>query len=121
MLLMICQPTLVASFVDAKPFFFHFLSYCDIIPFPLPSHSSKNPNTNPLEPHPQADQRTHPRFSLPLSPSQTYADENHGLAGVKEHLYKTMNKFLADCYRPTIKELYVHIKKKKDLEEIGYL
>lgn len=103
--------------------FFSNISYRTVTssPSPLPSHSSKNPNTNPPEPHPQADQRTHPRFSLPLSPSQTYADENHGLAGVKEHLYKTMNKFLADCYRPTIKELYVHIKKKKDLEEIGYL
>lgn len=81
--------------------------------------------------HGTADDNVHYHHSMMLAKSlvdegvlfqqMTYADENHGLAGVKEHLYKTMNKFLADCYRPTIKELYVHIKKKKDLEEIGYL
>lgn len=53
---------------------------------------------------------------------QNYADENHGLTDVKEHLYRTLDKFLADCYRPTIRELYFLIKKKKkDVEEIGYL
>ncbi|MPC55024.1 Venom dipeptidyl peptidase 4 [Portunus trituberculatus] len=52
----------------------------------------------------------------------TYADENHGLTNVKEHLYRTLDKFLADCFRPTIPELYFLIKKKKkDVEEIGYL
>ena len=66
---------------------------------------------------------------FPLSPRcqfhafpQTYADENHGLTNVKEHLYRTLDKFLADCFRPSIPELYFLIKKKKkDVEEIGYL
>ncbi|KAG0713884.1 Venom dipeptidyl peptidase 4 [Chionoecetes opilio] len=82
--------------------------------------------------HGTADDNVHYHHSMMLAKAlvdegvlfqqMTYADENHGLTDVKEHLYRTLDKFLADCYRPTIRELYFLIKKKKkDLEEIGYL
>ncbi|XP_071527492.1 dipeptidyl peptidase 4 isoform X2 [Panulirus ornatus] len=82
--------------------------------------------------HGTADDNVHYHHSMMLAKAlvdegvlfqqMTYADENHGLTGVKEHLYHTMDKFLADCYRPTIRELYFLIKKKKkEIEEIGYL
>ncbi|XP_069158727.1 venom dipeptidyl peptidase 4 isoform X2 [Procambarus clarkii] len=82
--------------------------------------------------HGTADDNVHYQHSMMLAKAlvdegvlfqqMTYADENHGLTGVKAHLYRTMNKFLSDCYRPSIKELYFLIKKKKtEIEEIGYL
>ncbi|XP_050712996.1 inactive dipeptidyl peptidase 10-like isoform X2 [Eriocheir sinensis] len=82
--------------------------------------------------HGTADDNVHYRHSMMLAKAlvdegvlfqqMTYADENHGLTDVREHLYRTLDKFLADCYRPTIRELYFLIKKKKkDVEEIGYL
>ena len=53
---------------------------------------------------------------------QIYTDENHALSGVREHLYNTLENFLGkDCFRPSIEELYYHIKKKKDLDELAYL
>ncbi|XP_045111880.1 inactive dipeptidyl peptidase 10-like isoform X1 [Portunus trituberculatus] len=82
--------------------------------------------------HGTADDNVHYHHSMMLAKAlvdedvlfqqMTYADENHGLTNVKEHLYRTLDKFLADCFRPTIPELYFLIKKKKkDVEEIGYL
>ncbi|KAK4304092.1 hypothetical protein Pmani_023954 [Petrolisthes manimaculis] len=82
--------------------------------------------------HGTADDNVHYQHSMMLASAlvhenvlfqqMTYPDEKHGLVGVKEHLYRTLDKFLSDCYRPSIGELYVLIKKKKkEIEEIGYL
>ncbi|XP_076028317.1 dipeptidyl peptidase 10 isoform X2 [Oratosquilla oratoria] len=82
--------------------------------------------------HGTADDNVHYHHSMMLARAladegvlfrqMSYSDENHGLQGVRKHLYTTMNNFLADCFRPTIEELYDHIKKKKkDIDEIGYL
>ncbi|XP_047736986.1 venom dipeptidyl peptidase 4 isoform X1 [Hyalella azteca] len=51
----------------------------------------------------------------------TYSDEGHRLLGVKEHFYKTLEMFISDCFRPSVEEIYYHIKKKKELEEIAYV
>ncbi|CAL4066477.1 unnamed protein product, partial [Meganyctiphanes norvegica] len=81
--------------------------------------------------HGTADDNVHYQHSMMLAKAlvdegvlfrqMTYADENHGLSGVKEHLYTTMNNFLADCYRPSVAEIHYFVKKKKDIEDIGYL
>ncbi|KAF2361263.1 Dipeptidylpeptidase IV N-terminal domain, partial [Trinorchestia longiramus] len=81
--------------------------------------------------HGTADHTVHYHHSMLLAKAltdegilfrqMTYSDEGHKLWGVAEHFYRTLETFLADCFRPSVEEIYYHIKKKKELEEIAYV